>query len=336
MRKLSDVKRVVAGGLCALALGAAGPASAVTTPEAEVDAFVERMVTEHGFDREGLERDLAKARVSETILSAIARPAERVEPWYEYRRRVSRARIDAGQRFLADHGQALARARERYGVSEAVIVAILGLETNYGTYPLKHRVLDALYTLAFHYPPRAGTFLPQFEDFLILAREEAKPVESFMGSYAGAMGVPQFMPISFRTWAVDFDGDGARDIWDSMDDVIGSVAAYLAAHGWREDAPIAVPVSYDGGPLDLARGVKPKDRARAFLKAGVRPKIVTPIPVDAPASLLELEVADGVPGYWLVFENFYAITRYNASAKYAMVIAELASKIAATGAAASR
>jgi len=315
-------------GLVLAATLATGHAVAATPAEREA-AFVEKMVTEHGFERAALERDLAKAEVSQTILSAISRPAERTEPWYEYRRRVSEARIDGGRAFMARHREALAKADAHYGVPPEVVVAILGLETNYGTYPLSHRVLDALYTLAFHYPPRAATFVPQFEDFFLLAREESRPVESFMGSYAGAMGVPQFMPVSYRTWAVDFDGDGARDIWSSMDDVVGSVAAYLAAHGWKRGAPIAIPAAFDGSELDLARGVRPRDPARAFLKAGVEPMGEATVPLEARAALLDLEMAEGRTGYWLVFDNFYAITRYNASAKYAMVIAELAKAIGA-------
>lgn len=303
--------------------------------EAEVAAtraaFVAHMGARHDFTSDEVEQALANAQVSAEILRLISTPAERTEPWYTYRRRVSVSRIEKGIAFAQTHAEALASAEKTYGVPPEVVTAILGLETNYGAYPLRHRVIDALVTLAFYYPPRAETFLPQLEDFLVLVNEEQVPITEIKGSYAGAMGVPQFMPTSYRTWAVDFNGDGARDIWTSMDDVVGSVAAYLAAHGWVRGGALVVPVSLAESFArgTLTEGIRPGAPLADFWAAGVSPSASTDLPPgSAPAALLEMAGGPERMDYWLVLDNFYCITRYNHSAKYAMVITELAQAIA--------
>lgn len=318
---LSVLPRLVVADIHAFA----SPAEA----DAARAAFVARMVETHGFSRAEVEQILTGAVVSSDILRLISRPAERTEPWYEYRRRVSQARIDGGIAFMQSHASALIAAQEAYGVPPAVITAILGIETNYGTYPLRHRVLDALVTLAFYYPPRAATFEPQLEDFLLLAREERVSATEIKGSYAGAMGVPQFMPTSYRTWAVDFDGDGRRDIWSSMNDVVGSVAAYLASHGWVRGGPLVVPALVDD-PASLGAlttGTKPGTPVQDFIDAGVDFDAAGLSPAQS-AALLEMEGGPERSAYWLVLDNFYCITRYNHSSKYAMVVTELAAAIA--------
>lgn len=303
--------------------------------EAEVEAaraaFVVHMGARHDFTPDEVEQALQSAQVSAEILRLISTPAERTEPWYTYRRRVSASRIEKGIAFARTHAEALAVAEKTYGVPPEVVTAILGLETNYGAYPLRHRVIDALVTLAFYYPPRAETFLPQLEDFLVLVKEEQVPITEIKGSYAGAMGVPQFMPTSYRTWAVDFNSDGARDIWTSMDDVVGSVAAYLAAHGWVRGGGLVVPVSvaesFTFGAL--TEGIRPGAPLAEFLAAGVSPRASIELPPDTtPAALLEMAGGPEHMDHWLVLDNFYCITRYNHSAKYAMVITELAQAIA--------
>lgn len=331
VRWISALIAAVVGLSFGVAASAGVDIHTFATPTAAADAragFVQRMAAAHGFDAAELDSMLAGARVSADILGLISKPAERTEPWYEYRRRVSPARIEAGVAFMHQHAPALRAAEQSFGVPPQVITAILGIETNYGTFPLKHRVLDALVTLAFYYPPRAATFEPQLEDFLLLAREERVAATEIKGSYAGAMGIPQFMPTSYRTWAVDFDGDGRRDIWSSMDDVIGSVAAYLASHGWVRGGGLAIPatVETDAAIASLTQGIRPGTPVQAFIDAGIGGDFSGLLP-EQNAALLEMEAGPDASMHWLVLDNFYAITRYNHSSKYAMVVTELAAAI---------
>lgn len=229
-------------------------APAYSSARTEVQQFVQRMEKEHGFEPAAIEGVLEQAQKQQTILDAIARPAEKTLSWGEYRTRfVTDKRIAEGTQFWAEHREALDAAESRYGVPAQYIVAIIGVETSWGRITGRYRVVDALATLAFDYPPRAAFFSAELEQYFLLAREESIDPLSKLGSYAGAMGAPQFMPRSVREFAVDGDGDGKRDLWSSWPDIVSSVAHYLQVHGWKsgEDVDAHAP------PEDAAADVKP-------------------------------------------------------------------------------
>ncbi len=293
-----------------------------------VDRFIQRMVERHGFDRDRLQATLAKARLRRSVLDKISHPAERTLNWSQYRRIfLTDRRIRQGAAFLRRNQQALQRAERRYGVPPSIVTAILGVETFYGRLTGKERVLDALYTLAFHYPPRSRFFSAELEKFLLLMRQEKMDPTEPRGSYAGAMGLGQFMPSSYLQYAVDFDGDGRRDLWKNETDAIGSVANYFARHGWKRDFPVVL----------RANGVDPR-RHRRFLDGKLKPSFTLAelraagIGFDSlindrlKASLIELKT-DQSSEYWLGLDNFYVITRYNHSPMYAMAVYQLAKAI---------
>ena len=294
-----------------------------------VERFVRRMVEQHGFERKALEETLARARVRQDIIDKISHPAERTLNWSQYRRIfLTDRRIREGAAFLRRNREALRRAEEKYGVPPRIVTAIIGVETFYGRIAGKDRVLDALYTLAFHYPKRSRFFTSELEKFLLLTREERLDPGKPRGSYAGAMGLGQFMPSSYLEYAVDFDGDGRRDTWKNETDAIGSVANYFARHGWKRDFPVTLP----------AKAVDPKRHAR-FLDGGVKPAFTLAELRDAgirfdelvndqlKAALIGLETEEGME-YWLGLDNFYVITRYNHSPMYAMAVYQLGEAIA--------
>jgi membrane-bound lytic murein transglycosylase B len=311
------------------------PLAKATVPEsydAERDRFVAEMVERHGFDVSELTELMAEARYQPDIVDAMNRPYEE-KAWGTYRRLfVTPERIAGGQRFLAEHKALLDKAEAAYGVPAEVIVAIIGIETNYGQTLGPHRVLDALTTLGFAYPRRARFFRKELEQFLLLARDEGLSPVSVRGSYAGAVGRPQFIPSSYRAYAVDFDGDGRRDLWASDADVIGSVGAYLAQHGWRQGEPIASPAELSR-PWDAEiaiggkRPVVPEVRVEQLVAAGVKP--AESLDPNTLAALIELD--NGGSEYWVTLENFYAITRYNHSNLYALAALQLSEAIAAEG-----
>jgi membrane-bound lytic murein transglycosylase B len=306
----------------------ASAAAQAKTPDQLRAEFIDEMVERHGFDRTQVTRTLYQAELRRPILEAIARPAERVLNWSEYRDIfVNPKRVAGGVEFWRDNAAALERAEREYGVPPQIIVAIVGVETLYGAFTGKHRVLDALHTLGFHYPRRGTFFREQLSHFLRFAREEGMDPTQPTGSYAGAMGMPQFMPDSFRVYAVDFDGDGRRDIWGNTDDVIGSVANYFVRKGgWQRGEPVAFP----------AQGVGPAHQA--LIEAGNRPSlpfselVSAGISVDAAVardsrvSLVELDTHAGAE-HWVALNNFYAIMRYNPRAKYAMAVYQLSEAI---------
>jgi membrane-bound lytic murein transglycosylase B len=292
----------------------------------ERQAFVDQMVAEHGFDAAELQALLGDAQRVQSILDAISRPAEAL-PWWKYRRIfLTPERAAGGVEYWQQHAETLARAEAEYGVPPEIIVAVIGVETFYGRYTGKFAVLDALYTLGFHYPKRAKFFRKQLGEFLLLAREESVDPRLPMGSYAGAMGRPQFIPSSYRAYAVDFDRDGKRDIWDNDADVIGSVANYFARHNWRSGAPITRPVSgVEGAHASLlAAGMKPSLTVGELRAAGLQ--LDSALPADAATSLIELEQPDGLE-HWAGLDNFYVITRYNHSNLYAMAVYQLSREI---------
>ncbi len=306
---------------------AAGLSSARGLDPASVDAFIGEMVARHGFDRTRLDRLFRAVKPSSTVLAAISKPAE-TKPWYHYRALfLTRDRIDGGVELWSRHRRTLAEVERRYRVPPEIVAGIIGVETFYGRRTGDYSVLQALSTLAFEYPPRAAFFRSELEQMLLLTREHGMDPRTLRGSYAGAMGIPQFMPSSFRRYAADFEGDGRINIWGNPRDAIASVASYLAAHGWQSGAAIAVRARGIGTRYRefLYQGSQPRSGLDELLRAG----IVTErrIPGDPPALLVALQGTGGRDEYWVVLNNFYVITRYNRSASYAMAVYQLGEAI---------
>lgn len=297
-----------------------------------VASFVDDMVAQHGFERAVLVDLFAGIERNDRIIGLMTRPAEKVKPWWEYRQLfISDKRIRDGVAFWREHEASLSRAHENYGVPPEVIVAIIGVETSYGRITGGHRVIDALATLAFHYPggnaARAKFFRAQLEHALLLAREEGLDPLALEGSYAGALGMPQFMPENYRKLAVDFDGDGHRDIWSDADDAIGSVANYLHHHGWRRPGQIMSQARVGASETErfVQTSLKPTHQLAQLVESGITPVIPNSRLGDE-AALFELE-ARGGSEYWIGYTNFYVISRYNPRLKYAMAVAQLAEAI---------
>ena len=293
----------------------------------QVRVFIDRMVSEQGFDRNELIAVLDNAERREDILELMRKPAEKRLQWYQYRKIfLTQSRIDGGVNFWKENADLLKQAAEAFGVAPQIIVAIIGVETRYGSNTGRHRVLDALATLAFDYPPRSQFFTGELEQYLILAREEDIDILTTTGSYAGAMGYGQFIPSSYRHYAVDFDEDGKRDLWTSKADIIGSVANYFEEHGWTAGSPVAVLADVQGDDYQtvLEIGYKPNTVLDAMRHDGITPRI--PLPDELLAALIAFEQENG-PEYWLGFNNFYAITRYNHSPLYAMAVYQLSEEI---------
>lgn len=297
-------------------------ASSALEQSPEVQAFIGEMVQRHQFDPDELTHLFRQVRIKQNILDAMERPAE-AKPWHAYRPLfVEPKRIAGGVRFWAAHEATLARAEAQTGVPAALIVAIIGVETFYGRNTGSFRVIDALSTLAFAYPKRAPYFRSELEQYLLLTREGEIDPLSIKGSYAGAMGISQFMPSSYRKYGVDFDDDGHRDLWRNAQDAIGSVAHYLQGYGWQRGAPVlASTMSVNDPGKNLAnRGWKYRIPTQQWAAIGV--KTAAPENEEAEAMLFELAGAEG-PEYWLGYQNFYVITRYNRSFHYAMAAWEL-------------
>jgi membrane-bound lytic murein transglycosylase B len=304
------------------------PALALDIEDPDISSFIESMVSEHSYDRETLEEVLAQATIQESILEAIDRPAERTKEWHEYQDIfITRERVRAGAAFWREHNAELQRISEETGVSVEILVGIIGVETYFGRITGKYRVLDALTTLAFEYPPRAGFFRSELEHFLLLVREEGMDATDATGSYAGAMGRPQFMPSSYRAYAVDSSDDGKRDIWSNWSDVIGSVANYFVRHGWRENDEIVTQASLSSQwQGDLPENtLKPQETVTSLSHQGVL--FVTELSGDQQSQLLTLEGDDGEE-HWVGFHNFFVITRYNRSVMYALAVHQLGQEIA--------
>jgi membrane-bound lytic murein transglycosylase B len=302
----------------------AAPASAFDTKRPEVRSFIETMTRDHGFERAKLEALLKGAETKQPILDAISRPAERVVPWHEYRDRfLTEKRINQGADFWVAHGEKLKQIPDPQLAD--VVVGILGVETSYGRITGRYKVLDALVTLGFDYPPRGQFFLGELQEFLLLSREEKVDPATVLGSYAGAMGAAQFISSSYRKWAVDGDGDGHRDLWHSWDDVVGSVANYLTENGWVDGQQVVVNATLNDP--DLSRfdvKLALNETVQSLRDKGV--KFQTELPADAPAMLIVAEGKDG-PVYRVGFNNFYVITRYNRSPMYAMAVHDLGEAI---------
>ncbi|MDZ4202776.1 MAG: lytic murein transglycosylase B [Gallionella sp.] len=287
--------------------------------------FIDEMVEKHRFKRDELVSVFVHARHQPSIIEAISRPFT-VKPWLDYRAAfVNKRRIKLGLAFWKKHQQDLRRAEKRYGIPQEMIVSVIGVETIYGGNMGSYRVLDALTTLAFDYPRRAEFFRSELENYLLLARDRDFDLLAVRGSYAGAMGIPQFMPSSYRNYAVDFNGNGTVDLMGEARDAIGSVANYLQGYGWVAGEPVAVParISMDACPGETAtpRGL------RAWSASGIVPESGS-YGVDARARLLDFTVGESKE-FWLAFNNFEVITRYNNSDFYAMSVLQLAEELKA-------
>jgi membrane-bound lytic murein transglycosylase B len=288
----------------------------------EAARFIERMAARYRFDPNNLRALFNEAKIQSAILQVMERPAE-AKPWSEYRKIfLTERRIREGVRFWQRYRALLEQAERVYGVDPEIIVAILGIETFYGANTGSFRVLDALSTLAFAYPRRAEYFARELEQFLLLTREEKLDPRAPQGSYAGAMGWPQFMPSSFRRYATDFDGDGKRDIWQDPADVIASVANYFAHNGWQTRRPVAVQIASQQAETLANSELSPKFTLAELKRQGLT---LAAYPDDLTANVVKLDGSP--PEIWVGFHNFYVITRYNRSLLYAMAVHQLAQTI---------
>ena len=323
--------------LLLLALAGTAPRAESYAQRAEVQAFVQEMHERHGFEVGALTALFGQTRPIAAVIKAIMPPRDpTVRSWHVYRGRfVEPKRIAAGRRFMQAYAAELAAAEDRFGVPTEIIAAIIGVETIYGKQLGRFGTFAALTTLAFDYPPRAGLFRKELEELLLLAREENRSPLTYTGSYAGALGLPQFLPSSRRRFAIDFDQDGRIDLAASATDAIGSVANFLVEHGWERDAPIAivVTVSGDGVQALIAEGIAPQRTPGQMESADVRILKVgagdTPIP-DLPAALIDLVTPNASMEYRLGYRNFHVITRYNRSSFYAAAVMDLAAALRAS------
>jgi len=306
-------------------------ADAVNLEQENVVTFIDEMVNEHAFDRAALSAVLSKAEIKPSIITKISTPAERKLNWADYRKIfITKERINAGVTFWHENREMLERITLETGVPIEMIVGIIGVETYFGRITGKDRVIDALATLAFDYPPRSSFFRKELKAFLILAREEELDPTEPLGSYAGAMGRPQFMPSSFRAYAVDSTGDGKRDIWNNWADVAGSIANYFLAHRWRANEEVVTQATLSSGWKSAvpapANTLKMTDTVESLTKQGVM--FATDLCADSKGQLLTYEGDDGIE-HWVGFYNFFVITKYNRSVMYALAVQQLGQMISA-------
>ncbi|WP_343230621.1 lytic murein transglycosylase B [Salinicola acroporae] len=295
----------------------------------DVKAMLDSLARQGMSPRE-LDAAMRAARYRPQVLESMSHAAERRLRWDEYRDIfIQSERIRQGVAFLDANREALERAERRYGVPPEVVVAILGVETQYGRHKGTHRVLDSLSTLAFHHPTRGGFFRGELEAFLEITLGQGVDPGTLYGSYAGAMGYPQFIPTSYQAYAVDFDGDGLKDLWNNPVDAIGSIANYFSEHGWQRHQAVLVEAS---GPEAMPPDVRfnrtepPDTTVEALARAGIQPTAGNLQPQDKVVPLA-LDFADGHVRYVMGLDNFYVITRYNHSHLYAMAVATLAQRI---------
>jgi membrane-bound lytic murein transglycosylase B len=309
---------------------AAGAEAGSYAQREEVRQFVKEMVEKHGFKKQVLNNLFSRARFQTAIIRAMTLPPESSpRAWQTYRGLfVDSLHVEGGVRFSARHAEALARAGREFGIPPEIVVAIIGIETVYGRNMGRYRVFDALTTLAFDYPRRAEYFRGELENYLLYVRDAGVDALAVRGSYAGAIGIPQFMPGSYLRYALDYDGDGRRDLSASAVDAIGSIANFLKEHGWDTGAPVAVPARVVGGDYRqlLDAGIKPVYRRADLALFGVSG--AESLPPDTPCALIELETAGQDSEYRIALHNFYVLTRYNRSSFYASAVHELARAIA--------
>ena len=291
----------------------------------EVKAYLDELSGSYGFSRNNLEKILSDHKPNKRIIDLISRPSEKRLQWHEYRKiLVDEARIKLGVEFWNENIGALSEAEQVYSVAPEIIVAIIGVETRYGKIMGSYPVVEALSTLAFDYPPRAKFFRKELTEFFILTRDQKLDPASLTGSYAGAMGYGQFIPSSYRAYAVDFDGDNFKDIWNNKADAIGSVANYFSRHGWQGDGPVIVRGYKTSHNLDVAanESLEPKFLAGDLRKKGIRNNLAD----NTKVALFEMQGERGRE-YWLGLSDFYVITRYNRSSMYALAVFQLSQAI---------
>jgi membrane-bound lytic murein transglycosylase B len=306
---------------------------ALAAPTAEIEVLVQDLAAEKGYPVETLRELLQSASRSQLVIDSLDRPAETIHTWKSYRPIFLQPnRIAAGVAYWEKHRATLERAQAVYGVPPEIIVAIIGVETFYGKRPGSIPILDALYTQAYHYPRRHEFGRTQLKAFLQILMEEQMEPAMALGSYAGAMGTPQFIPTSYLSYAVDFDGDGKRDIWGNDADVIGSVAYYFSRHNWRQGETVALPARpiEPGQPhyIEPAQRAAPPDTPLLELAASGVVTAPRGVADDAKATILHFQGAAGAE-FWLGLNNFYVITRYNHSNLYAMAVYQLSQEIRA-------
>ena len=305
------------------------PAWSLDTSRLEVQAFVAELVKKDGFDQAYVTAVFSGIESKQSILDAMGRPAEKVKPWFEYRSIfLTPRRISAGVDFFHEHEARLRQITAKTGVPAEIIVAILGVETFYGTRTGSYRALDSLATLGFDYPERGPFFRSELRQLFLLARDEQLDIGGLIGSYAGALGPPQFIPSSYRNFAVDGNGDGRRDLLQNWDDIMASIANYFVKHDWQPGQPIATPavLSRDATRPTGTTELVLKDTVGSLARQGVQ--FTTDLPATAPALLVTLQGEDGNE-YWVGFQNYFAITRYNRSTMYALAVLQLSEAIAA-------
>lgn len=317
---------------CAALLGiATSPAFAKVEPHPGAHAFLDELVRDTGADKaqkKAWAALLRDAKFQDSIIKAISRPAEKTKPWKDYRPIfMTESRIADGAKFLAEHQELLTKVELETGVPAAVIVAIIGVETSYGRITGSYRVLDALATLSFHYPPRAPFFRGELKQFLQLEGRMPAALDTLKGSYAGAMGWGQFMPTSFDRWAMDGDGDGKIDLWSSKPDIFYSIANYFVAHGWERGMPVCdrAEVAADAEVPEI-KSTEPVHTIGTLQAMGYAGS-ASDLDVALPATVLDLEGADGKET-WITYRNFYVISRYNRSPLYSMAVHQLSEAIA--------
>lgn len=305
-------------------------AAANLDKDPDVQHFIMEMVQQHNFKQSELETLFSQVKIKQKILDAISRPAEKSKAWHEYRKIfLTRKRINDGVKFWQENNNIISYAEKVYGVAPEIMVAIIGVETFYGRLQGKYRVMDALSTLAFKYPKRSKFFRGELKHFLIMSQEQNFDPLSRNGSYAGAMGIGQFIPSSYQSYAVDFNGDGQKDIWENNADAIGSVANYFKRHGWKKDQPVADKLLLDKENTisysdRCKRSCKPEQRVADFKQKGLHGK--TSVADQTAAILLILQQKSGKE-YWLGYNNFYVISRYNHSTLYSMAVFQLSQEI---------
>lgn len=296
--------------------------------QTDTEKFAQRMAQQYKFDPDFVTSTLSRATKSSSILEAIARPWE-AKPWFQYYPIfLTEKRLNKGVEFWLEHEDVLQKAENELGVPAEIIVAIIGVETFYGSYKGKYKVLDALYTLAFYYPPRSKFFTSELEQLFLLSREEGFDLDQLMGSYAGAMGLGQFISSSYRHYAIDFSGDGIRDLLNDPVDAIGSVANYFKKHGWKKGQPVAYQAEISGEKYKnhLSDKLQYQDKWGDLKDAGISIKQDVSIDDGSSAKLFEFKQANSME-YWLALPNFYVITRYNHSPLYAMAVYQLSQQI---------
>lgn len=292
----------------------------------DVQQFINKVSTKDNFDRHELAQLFNTVKTDPVVLKTMTRPSE-AKPWASYRKIfLTQKKIVGGAEFWDQHADTLRRAEKQFGVPSRVMVAILGVETQYGQHQGNFKVFNTLSTLGFDYPPRAKYFRYELEQYLLLTRQQGFPVLQLEGSYAGALGEPQFMPSSYRDYAIDYSGDGKADLFNNSDDAIGSIGNYLQRKGWQRGQPITMRANVTGHAYtSLPSTTKPTMTLKELARYGITP--VKPMPENTKAIFMAFDNGNEIE-YWLGFENFAVIMRYNTSRMYALAVDQLGVKIA--------